>query len=343
MILLLYLSIVSTIFYVVQTHPSSDYSETKIITDTCKDNEFLLSTTTHSSLDCGISCGENAECRRFVFCSSKSTCTLYQHGTDCIISGDSTSCTCYRKNIGRNADDTTTCAVGFYGNNCQNVAQDCKDAYNKNIHSSFQIKDIPTYIKPTIAAEPVEVKCGFGNGGSTLLMHRKRYCSFINFNRSTTEYEQRFGNFDSNYWIGFNTLLDIMLGSPSTYRLQIMVFNTAWIPCSIYYEGFQIGNKSSGYSFGSSSTTPSPDHADCGDSMTGSLNLIGNPFSTYDDDYTGVNQCANRLGGGWWFEDSPQCSRSFLTGTVDGSTSDTFWLDNLDGELLNMVKFVLTK
>ncbi|KAK6169656.1 hypothetical protein SNE40_020658 [Patella caerulea] len=124
MIQLVYLTIVSMAVNVLsQTHPSSDYSETKIISDICKANEFMLSTTSRSSLDCGNTCGENPECRRFSFCLSDSTCKLYQHGTDCILSGDSTGCTCFRKNIGRNGDGTITCPMGFYGNNCQQVVE----------------------------------------------------------------------------------------------------------------------------------------------------------------------------------------------------------------------------
>ncbi|KAK6169636.1 hypothetical protein SNE40_020639 [Patella caerulea] len=122
MIHLLSFGIVLTIFHVAQAHPSSDYSETKIILEICEEG-FLLSNTARSKLDCGNTCGENPECRRFSFCSSDSTCKLYQHGTDCILSGDSTGCTCYIKNIGRHRDGATACPVGFYGNNCQHVVK----------------------------------------------------------------------------------------------------------------------------------------------------------------------------------------------------------------------------
>ncbi|KAK6169644.1 hypothetical protein SNE40_020647 [Patella caerulea] len=122
MIQLLYLFTVSTTAGVVQGHSSSDYSETKIVSDICSEG-FLVTTTAHSHVDCGRSCGENPECRRFAFCPSDSTCKLYQHGTDCILSGDSTGCTCYRKNIGRNGDNSTTCPMGYYGTNCQHVVE----------------------------------------------------------------------------------------------------------------------------------------------------------------------------------------------------------------------------
>ncbi|KAK6169635.1 hypothetical protein SNE40_020638 [Patella caerulea] len=334
---LFYLTIVWTIFYVVQAYPSADYSETRIISETCEE-DFLLSNTTRSKLDCGNTCGENPECRRFSFCSSDSTCKLYQHGTDCIMSGDSTSCTCYRKNTGQNGDGSTTCPVGYYGNNCQHVVEDCKDAFNKNIQSNFEHQDILTYIKPVIAEKPFEVMCELRFDGGMKLLNRKYWCSDVNFNRSMTEYEQGFGNIVGNYWIGFNSLITVMYSGSAVYTLQVMLFKADWSPCMIYYGGFQI-NSSSGYSFTSSFITHNSDVDNCGDSMTGSMNLAGNPFSTYDVDHTGTNKCASRLGGGWWFEDSHNCTRSFLTGLP----SNMFWLDDLEEEVLSTAWINLLK
>ncbi|KAK6169645.1 hypothetical protein SNE40_020648 [Patella caerulea] len=119
---LLNLIILSMMCHVVHTHPFSGFSETSIITDKCL-TKSLLSTTTRSRIDCGASCSADPECRRYVFCSSDSTCKLYQQGTDCIVDGYSSSCTCYRKNIGRNVNATITCPMGYYGDDCQTVVK----------------------------------------------------------------------------------------------------------------------------------------------------------------------------------------------------------------------------
>ncbi|KAK6168042.1 hypothetical protein SNE40_021947 [Patella caerulea] len=308
-------------------HPFSSFSRSSIIQNTCDDHKVLSRTTVRGKFDCGAACGQDADCQRYLYCANNARCMLYLDGTDCIMNGDSTGCYCYSKAFGYTGT-SITCPLGYYGNNCEFLYKDCHEAWENgvNIDGKFALMTI----QPNASSKPFEVTCLLEyDGGSTVILFRTSICKHENFNRTMAEYEHGFGSVPLNRWIGLTKLRAIInYRTPDfEFRLHVLLFNTAWLPCSSFYLGFEVDNKLSKYSLDIAYKGDIP----CGDSLT---DLVGNPFSTYDSDHTGSNKCAQRFGGGWWFGNTPNCTKSFLTGTMDGSRVDNFWLDNLSGECL---------
>ncbi|ESP04210.1 hypothetical protein LOTGIDRAFT_59037, partial [Lottia gigantea] len=117
------------------------------------------------------------------------------------------------------------------------------------------------------------------------------------FNRTLAEYETGFGAVYLNRWIGFNHILAILNNPHSSFTLKVQLLDINWVNCENRYTNFEIGDKTTNYVLSLNADT-----ANCGESITGTPNLNGRPFSTYDVDFTGVHECALNYGGGWWFD-----------------------------------------
>ncbi|KAK6169460.1 hypothetical protein SNE40_020512 [Patella caerulea] len=121
-LLIIYITITQWVNCKAESGQFSHFTKTKVIPNTCDDSLLLLTNTVRRRFDCGIACTKESNCRRYLYCSVNSECTLYQDGTDCIKAGDTTGCSCYRKNIGQTASSAIkTCPLGFYGEACQYV------------------------------------------------------------------------------------------------------------------------------------------------------------------------------------------------------------------------------
>ncbi|KAK6170818.1 hypothetical protein SNE40_019120 [Patella caerulea] len=297
------------------------YIKSNVVINSCDPSRFIETTYTSRKFDCSRTCTEKTDCKRYLYCSLDSSCKLYQDGKDCVISEDKTGCSCYVKSIGCE-DSVCTCPLGRYGDRCQDILIDCQEGYNKGWRYPM---DVLTNIKPVNSPDSFEVLCTFGYGGWTVMFHRNPDCSFENYNRTLIEYEEGFGNVASNKWLGFIKLLYILGHPSSTHKLGVLLYKPDSSYCVNHYYNFAISNKSTSYKISISGNGALA----CGDSLTGTINLNNNPFSTYDADYTGNNECAKRFGGGWWFDSQVNCTNSFLTGTMDSSGIDNFWHHSL--------------
>ncbi|KAK6171008.1 hypothetical protein SNE40_019274 [Patella caerulea] len=298
----------------------SQFTKTNVIYDTCFSTDGMQEGSTRDDTDCMIDCSDNVDCKRLMYCSSEPSCTSYIDGNDCITDRETVNCTCYKKDMDCN-ESGCDCPLGYYGDKCEHIFSDCVDAAEHGVQQEALVS-----IQPTSATEPFEILC---SGGWATILYRTKRCQPENFNRTLIEYENGFGNVPRNSWIGFHHLLSMLSFPWSQFTLNIFIIIGDHSFCQAYYSYFTMASKEEGYFFRVGGYY-GPDANLCGNSMTGvGLNLEYVPFSTYDQDYTTNNHCASQYGGGWWFADNENCSRSFLTGTMDGSGTDNFWLDDL--------------
>ncbi|ESO90643.1 hypothetical protein LOTGIDRAFT_163865 [Lottia gigantea] len=328
MILVLSLSMIEASIH---THPFARFEKTNIIDYKCDKSWIIEIFETRNIYNCGLKCNEFADCRRFLFCETKSKCKLYLDGTDCILRGDATGCHCFKKLISCNGTKIT-CPWGFYGDNCEHIAKDCEDANSRGMTSH---QSVVTRIKP-LEAPAFDVWCWLKIPTSVTILNRYQQCSTEDFNRTLQEYEQGFGIVPWDNWLGFDKTLQV-INSQKSLKLHVHFTANDWKKCSIYYNDFNLGNASTQYRFQTTSNYETDSRPTCGDSITGSnntLDLRGRPFSTYDQDETS-NGCAAQFGGGWWFADHPNCTDGFLTAKEysENFWKNSFWGPNMKNKL----------
>ncbi|KAK6169546.1 hypothetical protein SNE40_020581 [Patella caerulea] len=309
-----------TLLFIVKGLKDSLFSKTAIIINTCARDYLLQEIKVEHRLRCSMACSQDADCRRYLYCKSDLSCKTYLDGTDCVLSDNSGKCSCYRKKIGC-YKGKCTCPLGYYGNNCQNIIKDCREGFHRNITLGNTKK---VYIQP--GSTPFEIICNFALNGNMQILRRDVTCLHENFNRTMDEYKTGFGNVSRNMWIGLERLKEILSLPSSEFRLVLSALRSDKSKCRSHFTEFQLGNVSTGYSFGYLNMEDDPKVIRCG-------NPFGEPFknrfSTYDQDNTGSNGCATRFGGGWWFDTSVNCTNGFLTGSMDGSGVGSFLPDDL--------------
>ena len=123
------------------------------------------------------------------------------------------------------------------------------------------------------------------------IVMQQRVNSSLNFNRTSKEYRDGFGDPASNFWIGNEALYRLTgtSGRPWRLRIELMTTSGNWYSAeygSVYFDrGYSI------YLGGFD-----PDVSDAGNGMSAVLNTP-TPFTTYDM----VSICSLQCGGGWWY------------------------------------------
>ncbi|ESO87431.1 hypothetical protein LOTGIDRAFT_166579 [Lottia gigantea] len=310
---------------------NASFVKTKIVNTNCDASTQLRSESINTRFECSVLCTGEAECRRYLYCTDSKQCILYKDGTNCMVPGQSIGCSCFKKRIGY-IDGNCVCPRGRYGSNCEKIITDCTHGKSLGM-SSAPLTDILADIQPVLSPEPFEVLCTFGYGGWTIVFYRNQNCETGDFYKTLTEYEDGFGaNPVMNGWLGLTKWLYILNGASKKMGTLIYTSDTAF--CVNHYTQFRLGSKSEGYTFNCASVTT----RSCGDSLTGAINLNGMKFSALGSDYSWLSECVNRFRCGWWYSDTnSNCTRSLLTGTVDGSGTDVFWTDDLASS--NIPKF----
>ncbi|KAK6170998.1 hypothetical protein SNE40_019266 [Patella caerulea] len=177
------------------------------------------------------------------------------------------------------------------------------------------------YIQPSPTGSVLEVKCDFLKYGNTLIVHRDRRCKGYDFNKAWDEYVSGFGYKHSEYWLGLANIYSILQNHDS-FQLGFRLDADATL-YQAAYQNFNIQNVSNNYkiSLGPFSTDPANP---IGNAITGSANINGRPFSTYDRDQTNHN-CPIRFQGGWWFVNDLVCSQANVIGKRFGTNFEESW------------------
>ena len=142
-------------------------------------------------------------------------------------------------------------------------------------------------------------------GGWMVILRRKSDASpQVNFNRTWTEYENGFGDLNTEFWYGLRNIH--CLTTRDTMQLQVQLNHSNGTGLTWTYHHFRVLGAENDYRLHIGKAEGPPGFHDA------MRRQNGKPFTTFDydnDDY-GEN-CATSFGGGWWFRD---CYHSFLTG-----------------------------
>ena len=144
------------------------------------------------------------------------------------------------------------------------------------------------------------------SGGWTVILRRKSNVSpQVNFIRSWKEYENGFGDLNTEFWYGLRNMHCLTSRDAMQLRIELKRSNGSGYTWA--YQHFRVDGPENDYRLHiGRGVGPSGAH----DAMRGHN---GKPFSTFDNDNDdNVNHCARYYKGGWWFHAS--CYQSFLTG-----------------------------
>ncbi|CAG2221918.1 Fibrinogen gamma chain,Ryncolin-4,Fibrinogen-like protein A,Ficolin-1-A [Mytilus edulis] len=149
---------------------------------------------------------------------------------------------------------------------------------------------------------------------------QRRKDGSVNFYRNWTEYEEGFGDLSTEFWLGNRLISQLTLSGNYNLRVRMKNQEQGWKNAT--YNGFIIGNATTGYKFQVTNFRG----GDAGDSISsGSSNLINNgmKFSTYDrdNDNHASDNCAEKYKGAWWFN---ACYMSHLNGEYDQNLTHPF-------------------
>lgn len=144
---------------------------------------------------------------------------------------------------------------------------------------------------------------------------QQRFTNGENFDRTWKEYEEGFGSFVSNHWIGLATLYRLTIRG--RYTLKIELEDQQGNKETVTYDNFKVGPASDNYRLHISGFK-----GDIGDSFAMANNQ---QFSTKDKDNDLNSEpgysCASNEQGGWWHN---SCFHANLNGQYSASLS-TRW------------------
>lgn len=162
------------------------------------------------------------------------------------------------------------------------------------------------------------------DGGGWTVIQRREKGGMLDFFRNWAEYENGFGYFDHEFWLGLSKIHRLTQHSNYSNTLRVEIQH-AYSLNSKYakYSTFHIGGCSEMYAIHVGSYSPSSTTTD------GLSYHNGQKFSTrdYDNDMSEDNNCANFWKAAWWYN---RCYYSNLNGERLWRGSNTLtWNSNL--------------
>ena len=143
------------------------------------------------------------------------------------------------------------------------------------------------------------------DGGGWIVFQRRQDGS-VDFYRNWVDYEEGFGNFSGEFWLGLSKVHRLISNGINTLRVDLGDFenNTAYAQYSI----FSIGDNTTEYTLNVGGYSGTAGNALSG---VGGHCLNGMKFSTKDNDNDNANNfdCSIYWKGAWWFNN---CMQSHL-------------------------------
>ncbi|KPP71676.1 angiopoietin-related protein 3 precursor-like [Scleropages formosus] len=175
------------------------------------------------------------------------------------------------------------------------LAKDCQEVFRRGVRVSGVYP-----IKPNESL-PFNVYCEMAaEGGSTVIQRRND--GSVDFDQTWEKYENGFGDFNRDFWLGLQKILAITRQGDYILRIEL--------------DDWKLGRRFADYRFTlggpTSHYTLHLEHmaGDLPDAMNNNTNM---GFSTKDQDHdnNGDGNCAQNYSGGWWFN---ACGNSNLNG-----------------------------
>ncbi|XP_072026557.1 fibrinogen C domain-containing protein 1-like [Amphiura filiformis] len=187
------------------------------------------------------------------------------------------------------------------------LPRDCSEVSDRgNTHSGQYI------ISPQDDGPPFRVFCDMDTDGGSWTVIQRREDGSISFYRNWSDYENGFGNTNSEHWLGNRKIHRIT--SQAIYELRIDMADFDGNTSHAEYAKFRIGDFSTDYKLILGSYS-----GNAGDSLT---RYSGAPFSTKDADHDEIDSnCAITYKGAWWYKG---CHDSNLNGQYLGGAHESF-------------------
>lgn len=172
--------------------------------------------------------------------------------------------------------------------------------------------------------QPMKVLCDMdtnGGGWMVILKRRRAVLRGVSFYRGWDDYENGFGNFNSEFWIGLRNIH--CLTKREDVDLMIDLHENLGDGMTWIYHLFKVNGSNDKYHL----------HIGEAEGPAGAYDAMayhnGKQFTTHDSDNDGAQNlnCAQSMVGGWWYG-GPGCFLygSHLTGPVRDTTQ---WPDHL--------------
>ena len=153
--------------------------------------------------------------------------------------------------------------------------------------------------------------CDMETDGGGWTVFQRRMDGSVDFNQYWTDYQQGFGNFSGEFWLGLDKI-HRLTSSATELRVDMRDFegNSAYAQ----YTCFSVGVSASKYVLSVSGY-----NGTAGDSLA---YHSGQNFSTRDhDNDAAVANCAQWFNGGWWYR---ACHNSNLNGIYYGGSHSSY-------------------
>ena len=136
------------------------------------------------------------------------------------------------------------------------------------------------------------------NGGGWIVIQRRLPNGTVNFTRNWEDYENGFGNFDGEFWLGLKTIHE--LTTKSDVELMTTVRNESGPIITWTHQVFRVSGPDTYYVLNISGGQ--------GPGRDVMVQHNGQRFSTYD---SGNTHCGYNRQGGWWYN---HCTNANLNG-----------------------------
>ena len=132
------------------------------------------------------------------------------------------------------------------------------------------------------------------DGGGWIVIQRNKKDSLVNFNKNWTDYEEGFGNLNTEFWYGLAAIHCLTQRGQWEMRVDYQKINRTW--SYLHYNQFSVGSASEEYPLTVGGFT-----GKLIDRFV-SIPLNGMKFSTPDNDNDKWSKnCAARDKSGWWY------------------------------------------
>ena len=131
------------------------------------------------------------------------------------------------------------------------------------------------------------------NGGWIVIQRNKKN-SLVNFNRNWTDYEEGFGDLNTEFWYGLENIHFLTKNRKWEMRVDYQKNDKTW--SYLHYNQFNVGSASEEYPLAVGGFTG------VGTDKFASHPLNGMKFTTLDNDNDKwSNHCASYHKSGWWY------------------------------------------
>ncbi|XP_053387774.1 fibrinogen C domain-containing protein 1-like isoform X2 [Mercenaria mercenaria] len=184
------------------------------------------------------------------------------------------------------------CLPGYTGRYCENILSDCIDI----LHYGGDRDGVYT-IRTWKSHQLIKVYCDMTTDGGGWTVFQYRFNGSVDFNRGFSQYEERFGNLKTEFWLGLRYIEELASQGRTDLRIDLEAADG-----TTGFEKFDRFSLSAGpaYTLHIGSTIASSGISNV--QRVGPYHN-GMHFSTYDHDadtYSG--NCAVKFYGGWWYK-----------------------------------------